>query len=83
MKLMNELILTIILFTGIAGVFILPLIFLWDLIAFIIYIAAPKAKAEKRKEARSGFITSSVALIISVTFMALIYGILMLVYALI
>lgn len=79
----RELIFTIILLTMLACAVIVPLIFLWDLIAFIIYIAAPKANAEKREEARSGFITSSVALIISVTFMALIYGILMLMYALV
>lgn len=73
-----ELLLLTVIATVIANVFILPLILLWDIIALVIYLAAPKENADKRKNARDGFIVSSTALIINAALLALTYGLTML-----
>ncbi len=55
----------------------LPFLLLWDLIAFIIFIAAPKSDYEKRRKAETGFIKSSAiftaALIVTVTLYTIAY----------
>lgn len=44
----------------------LPLLFLWDLVAFIVFMAFSKNEREKRRKAETGFIISSIALTVGV-----------------
>lgn len=48
-------------------VFLIPILVLWDLVAFIIFIVNRKKSPEKRRNAETGLIISSVALTLTIT----------------
>lgn len=48
-------------------VFLIPVLFIWDLVAFIIFIVNRKKSPEKRRNAETGLIISSAALTLAIT----------------
>lgn len=61
--------------------FAIPAFIIWDFIAFIVFAAIPKRKAEMREKAKKGFIISSAFLISAITLMALAFAIMGIVFA--
>lgn len=51
-----------------------PLLFLWDLVAFIVFMAFSKNEREKRRKAETGFIISSIALTVGVVLTVVLFA---------
>ncbi len=51
-----------------------PLLFLWDLVAFIVFMVFSKNEREKRRKAETGFIISSIALTVGVVLTVVLFA---------
>ncbi|MCM1330157.1 MAG: hypothetical protein NC253_12035 [Ruminococcus sp.] len=67
-------IVSVILGAALAAAITVPVLFLWDLTAFIVFIAFPKSKPEKRRKAETGFIISSIALTVGIVLTAALFA---------